>query len=827
MTIASLLDKKTPVIPTLPSPSTFPPPISLSSAPPVTSTSVPVVPSLFSSVYQASTVNQQQQLPTSNSQLSESNPLTKMTTNLTASAPTMIGNQTSVSISPFTTVMSTNLTAVAAAPAMMNNQPNASTPSSSFSFTTTSSVSSLSQPFLPTSSLPTASSTTAPTLPPSQPMQNLGFQSRLPATSTVGNLSSLSLPTQPLGQTLSSSSLPSAMTQNFTSLGTSGMQQQLNSLGLGNLNTTAASASTTLSTTTSSSGTLSAATSPVGGGPNTTNPLIQLVQMYKHFQSQGDSQGMMRVRQQLNILVARQKIINAQNSLRAASALSSAQSSTVNLPAASSSNASTTVQNVNTRLNQSQNPTSSVGSGQMPQVLQQSGQSAQQQQPQQPSGALPNFSTAFSTLPTRPSAPKPPQMPVTVSQVPPSILSASHPSLSATAGSSSLPQANTMPSGMSIGPSTTVSQTPFNTPPTSALATKVPTTSTNMSQQQPPVGAIASQSLQQQIVKRLQTVIASLPESQRPKTIPELKDFVQKYSSLITQNSLLDLSVPGSAGSAGSQMAKSTATITTAGLASTSTPRPGPSSVASGTRLSQTGSIPSLLNSTAPMANSGAKLSLLPPPSAAGSVAPPPPAPVTATSAHINSATTQSPSAQVAEHFKSSLAGLAVSKAPMGPTVGAAVSSVLASSASNNPLPIGLMVPGRVGVSVPSTVHAPVTTQFAQKVGTVNSALPPVSQTSKPPATVVAAVTTSQAPSIAPPTSSASTATSTSGGSGIQPGVATPLPPGLTLETLSVLCRLPETDLLKLKLPPALLSAIKVWKARQPPSKSAARVSIL
>lgn len=823
MTIASPLDKKAISISTLPSPSTFLPPISLPSAPPVTSTSVPVVPSLFSSVYQApTTTNQQQQLLISNSQLNESNSLAKMSTNLTASAPTMIGNQTSVSISSFTPAISTNLTAVAAAPAMTNNQ--TSTSSSSFTFTATSSVSSLSQPFLPTSTLLTTSSTIAPTLPPSQPMQNLGFQSRLPTTSTVGNLSSLSLSTQLSGQTLSSSSLPSTMTQSLTSSGMQPQGQQLSSLGLGNLNTTTAS---TLSATLSSSGTLSAATSPVGGGPN-TNPLIQLVQMYKHFQSQGDSQGMMRVRQQLNILVARQKIINAQNSLRAVSALSSAQSSTANLPAASSLNASTMVQNVNTRPTQSQNPTnSSVGLGQIPQVLQQSGQSAQQQQQAQPQGgALPNFSTASSTLPARPSVPKPPQMPVTVSQVPPSMLSASHPSSSVAIGSSTLPQANAMPSGMSIaGVSTTVSQTPFNTPSTSALATKTPTTTTttNISQQQPSVGAIASQSLQQQIIKRLQTVIASLPESQRPKTIPELKDFVQKYSSLITQNSLFDLSVPGTAGS---QMAKSTVT-TTAGLASTSTPRQGPSSVASGTRLSQSGSIPSLLNSTAPMANSGAKLSLPPPPSATGSVAPPPPpapASVTVTSAQINSVTTQSPSAQVAEHFKSSLAGLAVSKAPLGPTVGAAVSSVLASSVNSNPLSISLMVPGRVGMSVPSTVHAPVTTQFAQKVGTVNSALPTVNQTSKPSATVVMA-TTSQAPPIAPPTSTPNTATSTSGGSGIQPGVATPLPPGLTLETLSVLCRLPETDLLKLKLPPALLSAIKVWKARQPPSKSAARVS--
>lgn len=55
----------------------------------------------------------------------------------------------------------------------------------------------------------------------------------------------------------------------------------------------------------------------------------------------------------------------------------------------------------------------------------------------------------------------------------------------------------------------------------------------------------------------------------------------------------------------------------------------------------------------------------------------------------------------------------------------------------------------------------------------------------------------------------------------IQAGVATPLPPGLTLETLAVLCRLPETELEKLKLPVGLLSAIKVWKEKQPAKKGA------
>ena len=333
--------------------------------------------------------------------------------------------------------------------------------------------------------------------------------------------------------------------------------------------------------------------------------------------------------------------------------------------------------------------------------------------------------------------------------------------------------------------------------------------------------AVASQSLQQQIVKRLQTVIASLPEAQRPKTIPELRDFVQKYSSLITQNNLLDLSVPSTVGSLVG--GKSTPLTST----NTLPPRAGPSLSAAdvNARFSQSSSIPSLLNNT-PVVNPGAKLSHLPPlppPHPAASVGP----------AQINNVMPQSPSAQVAEHFKSSLASLAASSVQLptssrasssGPTVGGAVAAVpsVLSASSSNPLPVGLVLPGFAsgGVSATSTVHAPVTTQFSHKMGSSNSLLPS-NQASRPP-------TASQAPPLPPHTATSSGGTVTPQcAAGIQPGVATPLPPGLTLETLGVLCRLPESDLLKLKLPPALLSAIKVWKARQPPTKSVAKVSIV
>ena len=329
---------------------------------------------------------------------------------------------------------------------------------------------------------------------------------------------------------------------------------------------------------------------------------------------------------------------------------------------------------------------------------------------------------------------------------------------------------------------------------------------------------MASQSLQQQIVKRLQTVIASLPESQRPKSVPELREFVQKYSSLITQNSVLDLSVQGSAGSqVGSKTAGPSLTSTSA------IPRAGPSS---NVTTQSGGPIPSLLNSST-LQLGGVTLTHPLPASSTAPVVPGGSLP------QVKSATSQSPSAQVAEHFKSSLAALATSKAP---TVGGAVAALPSVMPSSNILPSGggITLPMRFdpgsSLSAASTVHAPVTTQFSHKVGSVNSsnsnplpapAAPLQAQPTPPPTTTP---TTSMGTTVSA-TSTSSTSTPPQGGvSGIQPGVATPLPPGLTLETLGVLCRLPESDLLKLKLPPALLSAIKVWKARQPPSKSVTRV---
>lgn len=48
----------------------------------------------------------------------------------------------------------------------------------------------------------------------------------------------------------------------------------------------------------------------------------------------------------------------------------------------------------------------------------------------------------------------------------------------------------------------------------------------------------------------------------------------------------------------------------------------------------------------------------------------------------------------------------------------------------------------------------------------------------------------------------------------IQPGIPTPLP-GLSLESLAALCKLPEDQLVRLQLPPGLVTAIRVWRMRQ------------
>ena len=250
--------------------------------------------------------------------------------------------------------------------------------------------------------------------------------------------------------------------------------------------------------------------------------------------------------------------------------------------------------------------------------------------------------------------------------------------------------------------------------------------------------------------------MAALPDSKRPKNVQELKEFVQKYSSIIN--------------------------------------KPPPISSSSQSKATSTSPVPPFAPSSAD--NIPAK--------SRTQVAQPPPL----------SANEGSQTASVAEHFKNSLLASASRSSPI---------SALQRGSHELPPQVPMFIPQFPTTAGPgggteeaksdrtklqpfgsSTMHAPVTTQFDP---TSSSLAPP-----PPPAAASQTI----------PVSNPAAATSSS--SGIQAGIATPLPPGLTLETLAVLCRLPEADLQKLKLPPALLSAIKVWKARQLPSKT--KVSI-
>ena len=411
VTMASLLDNEVPSggnIAALP-PSSLP-------STQVAST-VPFVPSLFSSIHQTSATSHSQ-LPTGNCQLNTSSSLVTMNSNSTTPA----ANMSSASLA-------TSLPA-------------------SCSFTTISSV----PPSQPLVSIP-STVTTLSAVTPKPP--SLGFHPT--STAAVGNFSLPPLPAQLSGQTpnslATSTSLSSThgfVSQGPTTSATMQPQGQQLSLGLGNV----AAASTTASTT--SSGSQSTATSPVGG--TNPNPLVQLVQLYKQCQSQGDNQGMMKIKQQLNIFVARQKIIAAQNSLRAASGLNLSQPPT-NLPT-TVMNTSATAQSMSTRLSQSQNASSSVALGQTS-LATQPARTAQQQ-----TGSL-SFNTA--PLSMRPSDPKPQQVQVTMAPVP-STLPVSR-TMSGMTALSSLPQVNTAvaapsaPSGIPAMSSAATSQPPFSVPP--------------------------------------------------------------------------------------------------------------------------------------------------------------------------------------------------------------------------------------------------------------------------------------------------------------------------------------------------------------------------
>lgn len=191
-----------------------------------------------------------------------------------------------------------------------------------------------------------------------------------------------------------------------------------------------------------------------------------------------------------------------------------------------------------------------------------------------------------------------------------------------------------------------------------------------------------------------------------------------------------------------------------------------------------------------------------------------------------------------------------LTKSPaVGTQPGISASNLVGGASSNVP-PVGPAV-GAVGVTTlqPPGSH-PAPSSFSDTVGDAMAAvlphqslLPPAPPTQASPASQITSthlhLAAQQATpslkgvatqSLAPPThstnqASSQVATPTSSqlaghGSSIQPGVPTPLPPGVNLETLVGLCRLPEAQLLKLQLPQPLLSAISIWKMRQSGSPS-------
>lgn len=282
---------------------------------------------------------------------------------------------------------------------------------------------------------------------------------------------------------------------------------------------------------------------------------------------------------------------------------------------------------------------------------------------------------------------------------------------------------------------------------------------------------------QQRLIKQLQSFVATLPESQRPKNINELRELIKKYGSVLSL---------GGGNKAGPQPSVTAATNLTDF-----------SSLSSSQDKSRT--VPSLLGSTKTEAShSSAGITTHPLTTMATSTSIAPSLSTSSASSVINSTSFGTASAQVAEHFKTSLLGMqpppprSVSTLPNLPAQLPFTSSM--------PIVIGDSPPGQgkppQSGATPLTVHAPVTSQFQQTT-------PSNTEANKMPTAKV-------------PTNP----------QGIQPGVPTPLPPGLTLETLNVLCRLPESDLVKLKIPAPLLSAIRVWKARQTPlNKTSAKVT--
>ena len=163
-------------------------------------------------------------------------------------------------------------------------------------------------------------------------------------------------------------------------------------------------------------------------------------------------------------------------------------------------------------------------------------------------------------------------------------------------------------------------------------------------------------------------------------------------------------------------------------------------------------------------------------------------------------------------HTSLNAAGLQLASQPLS-TVASTVPSAALAGASSMPLsalslfsgggvpalsasgPVQVTSSAALPGSAPGTTHQPPATAAPP----LTAEAPPLQTT-----TVPSSITNTAHPLPQPTTTTEP----------IKPGVPTPLPPGVNPETLAVLCRMPDSDLQKLNLPVALLTAIRVWRGQ-------------
>ncbi|CAI7995460.1 hypothetical protein GBAR_LOCUS1694, partial [Geodia barretti] len=313
-------------------------------------------------------------------------------------------------------------------------------------------------------------------------------------------------------------------------------------------------------------------------------------------------------------------------------------------------------------------------------------------------------------------------------------------------------------------------------PSTHALTTLTPISSqARVSAPSGSASALKAAALYNLRLRQLQLFLQSLPEDQRPHSIPELKALLQKSGGPL-----------GALTAAAVTSTTSSAPVPT--LLTSSLPRSAASHIVPtvGQCLPQLTQDPPATTSTpvtAPPSTASLLHSL-----ARGSMPLSPTSLFHFTGSHLSSA---SPSAS--SQLPTSTIGTAGTIGTTPPTTGTIVSLPL-TTRTNVPFTIG------------TTSTPPLTT------GTTIT--PPLTTVTPPTGTTATLLTTKQTNS-QPVSDVNKSLTSIANSEPIKPGVPTPLPPGVNPETLGVLCRMPDSDLQKLKLPPVLMTAIRVWRGQQ------------